>query len=39
MGWLAEIGKYLGTEGAKVGVEVAKRVATKWIMQRDGLDV
>jgi hypothetical protein len=39
MGWLAEIGKYLGTEGAKVGVEVAKRAATKWIMQHDGLDV
>jgi hypothetical protein len=39
MGWLTDIGKYLGTEGVKVGVEVAKRAATKWIMQHYGLDV
>jgi hypothetical protein len=39
MGWLANIGKYLGTEGAKVGIEVAKRAANKWIMQHCGLDV
>jgi hypothetical protein len=32
MGWLADIGKYLSTEGVKAGVEVAKRAATKWIM-------
>jgi len=39
IGWLTDIGKYLGTEGVKVGVEVAKRAATKWIMQHYGLDV
>jgi len=39
MGWLKDISKYLGTEGVKVGVEVAKRAATKWIMQHYGLDV
>jgi hypothetical protein len=39
MGWLADIGKYLGTEGVKIGVEVAKKAATKWIMQQYGLDV
>jgi AbiTii len=39
MGWLANIGKYLGKEGAKAGIEIAKRAATKWIMQHYGLDI
>jgi AbiTii len=39
MGWLTDIGKYLGTEGVKIGVEVAKKAATKWIMQQFGLDI
>jgi hypothetical protein len=37
--WLNDIGKHLGKEGVKVGVEVAKRAATKWIMQHYGLDI
>jgi hypothetical protein len=37
--WVADIGKYLGKQGVKVGVEVAKQVATKWIMQHTGLGV
>jgi hypothetical protein len=39
MGWLTDIGKYLGTEGVKIGVEVAKTAATKCIMQHYSLDV
>jgi hypothetical protein len=39
MGWLSDIGKHLGAEGVKVGVDVAKRAATKWLMQHYGLDV
>jgi AbiTii len=39
MGWLTNIGKYLGTEGVKISVEVAKKAATKWIMQHYGLDI
>lgn len=38
-GWLKQIGKTIGKEGLKVGMEVAKRTATKWIMQYYGLDV
>jgi hypothetical protein len=38
-GWLADVGKYLGKEGAKVGIEVAKRAAMKWLMQYYGLDI
>jgi hypothetical protein len=33
------MGKYLGKEGAKVGVEVAKRAAMKWLMQYYGLNI
>jgi hypothetical protein len=39
MGWLADIGKYLSTEGVKAGVEVAKRAATKWIMNSARLGI
>jgi hypothetical protein len=38
-GWLADMGKYLGKEGVKVGVEVAKRAAMKWLTQYYGLDI
>jgi hypothetical protein len=38
-GWLAQIGQYLSKEGAKAGVDVAKRLATKWILQHYGLDL
>jgi len=38
-GWLADVGKYIGKEGAKVGIEVAKRAAMKWLMQYYGLDI
>jgi hypothetical protein len=38
-GWLKQIGKTIGKEGLKVGIEVAKQTATKWIMQYYGLDV
>jgi len=37
-GWLKEIGKTVGKEGLKVGVDIAKRVTTKWVMQYYGLD-
>jgi hypothetical protein len=37
--WVADIGKYLGTEGAKAGVDVIKKLATKWILQHSGLDI
>lgn len=35
--WLADAGKYIGKEGVKAGVEVAKQAATKWILQHYGL--
>jgi hypothetical protein len=31
--WAAEVGKYIGKEGVKVGVEVAKRTALHWLSQ------
>jgi hypothetical protein len=37
--WLTNIGKYLGKEGAKTGFEVAKQIATKWVLQHYGLGV
>src|SRR5258708_3730304 len=37
-GWLANIGQYLGKEGAKAGIDVAKKLATKWILQHYGMD-
>ena len=37
--WVSDIGKYIGKEGLKVGVEVAKKAAIKWIMQHCGLDI
>jgi hypothetical protein len=38
-GWLSDMGKYLGKEGVKLGAEVAKRAAMKWLMQYYGLDI
>jgi hypothetical protein len=38
-GWLANLGNYLSKEGLAVGVDVAKRAATKWILQHYGLDI
>jgi hypothetical protein len=38
-GWLANVGQYLGKEGAKVGIDVVKKLATKWILQQYGLDL
>jgi AbiTii len=38
-GWLADIGQYLGKEGAKAGIDVAKKLATKWILQHYGMDL
>jgi hypothetical protein len=36
--WLSSVGQYLGKEGTKAGMEVVKRLATKWILQHYGLD-
>ncbi|HMF19019.1 MAG TPA: hypothetical protein VKE98_17555 [Gemmataceae bacterium] len=38
-GWIANIGQYLGKEGAKVGIDVMKKLATKWILQHYGMDL
>lgn len=35
--WVAEIGKYIGKEGVKVGVEVAKQTALRWLGQYLGI--
>jgi hypothetical protein len=37
--WLADVGKYMVKEGAKAGFDVAKKAATKWVMQHYGLGV
>lgn len=37
--WIANAGAYLGKEGAKAGVDAAKKLATKWILQRYGIDL
>ncbi|MDI3565414.1 hypothetical protein OWC48_33970 [Bradyrhizobium sp. Arg816] len=38
-GWLADMSNYLGKEGVKLGAEVAKRAAMKWLTQFYGLDI
>jgi hypothetical protein len=38
-GWLKDFGTMVGKEGLKVGVEIAKKVTTKWIMQYYGFDI
>ncbi|MGM4927671.1 hypothetical protein [Tardiphaga sp. 619_E2_N8_5] len=35
--WALQIGKYIGTEGVKVGVEVAKKTALHWLSQYFGI--
>ena len=37
-GWIADIGSYTSKEAAKAGIDVAKKFATKWILQYFGLD-
>ena len=37
--WMAEAGRYLSKEGAKAGVDVAKKLANPWILQRYGIDL
>ncbi|MEW6450348.1 MAG: hypothetical protein AB1490_06860 [Pseudomonadota bacterium] len=37
--WLSDAASYVGKEGLKVGFEVARRAATKWVMQHYGFDV
>jgi hypothetical protein len=37
--WLAKIGTYVGKEGAKAGLDVVQKLATKWVLQHYGLDV
>jgi hypothetical protein len=37
--WMANAGDYLGKEGVKAGVDVAKKLATRWIRQRYGIDL
>lgn len=37
--WLSNIGKYMAKEGAKAGFDLAKKAATKWIMQHYGLGI
>ena len=37
--WMSNIASYLGKEGAKAGIEVAKKLATQWILQRYGIDL
>jgi hypothetical protein len=36
-GWIENIGQYVGKEGLKVGLEIAKQTAIKWIMQHTGM--
>ena len=38
-GWLSNIGSYLGKEALKAGVDVAKKFATRWILQKYGFDL
>ncbi|WP_456770823.1 hypothetical protein [Bradyrhizobium sp. USDA 4448] len=35
--WASDAGKYIGKEGLKVGLEVAKRTALQWIGQYLGI--
>ena len=37
--WLGSIGSYLGKEGVKAGVDIAKKLATQWILQKYGIDI
>jgi hypothetical protein len=35
--WIADAGRYLGKEGAKAGVDMAKELAMRWILQYHGI--
>jgi len=35
--WIADAGRYLGKEGAKAGVDMAKELAMRWILQYYGI--
>jgi hypothetical protein len=37
--WLGNAASYASKEGLKVGIDVAKRMATKWVLQHYGLDI
>ena len=37
--WLADIGRHLGKEGVKVGVELARKAALKWLQQHTGFEL
>jgi hypothetical protein len=37
--WLKDSASYISKEGLKVGIETAKRYATKWLLQHYGLDI
>ncbi|QQN61381.1 hypothetical protein JIR23_17090 [Bradyrhizobium diazoefficiens] len=37
--WLSDTASYVSKEGLKVGIDVAKRTATKWILQHYGFNV
>jgi hypothetical protein len=37
--WLGNAASYTSKEGLKVGIDVAKRMATKWVLQHYGLDI
>jgi hypothetical protein len=37
--WLGNMASYLGKEGLTVGVDVARRLATRWVLQKYGLDI
>jgi hypothetical protein len=37
--WMADTGKYLGKETVKAGADMAKKLATRWILQRYGIDL
>jgi len=38
MGWLKDSASYASKEGLKVGIEIAKKFATKWVLQHLGID-
>jgi hypothetical protein len=39
LGWLKNAASYTAKEGLEAGFEVAKKAATKWVMQHYGLDI
>jgi hypothetical protein len=39
MGWIGDAASYASKEGLRVGFDVAKRYATKWLLQHYGLDI